>query len=237
MSTERDIIIERLEQKLAVRDKEIAQIQETLRESILVEMEKRFIDKIKLRESTLEDLRTKFGEKINEIIQMNKTLRDSVLGQKKTETDVIRQCEIRMEKMEHRLIGLNSAYDGVMKELLDQKSIINEIRPPRPKEERRQRMDAKQEAKQDVKQEVKPRDETKPAEKQRPKSEYIIADNYIPREKRKPPQAIIEAEDKPLDSEAKEQEQLKEQIRKPSTRKSEKIMEGVEISETLKRGK
>src|SRR5659263_536725 len=107
MSTERDIIIERLEQKLAVRDKEIAQIQETLRESILVEMEKRFIDKIKLRESTLEDLRTKFGEKINEIIQMNKTLRDSVLGQKKTEIDIMRQYDNRIERMERKLIELN----------------------------------------------------------------------------------------------------------------------------------
>jgi len=234
MSTERDIIIERLEQKLAARDKEIAQIQETLRESILIEMEKRFIDKIKLRESTLEDLRTKFGEKINEIIQMNKTLRDSVLGQKKTETDVIRQCETRMERMEHRLIELNSAYDGVMKELLDQKSIINEIRPPRPKEERRQRTDVRQEAKQDVKQEVKPKEEAKPAE--RPKTQYIIADNYIPREKKKP-NPIIEADEKPIDAEEKAKEQLKEQLRKPAIKKSEKIMEGVEISETLKRGK
>ena len=150
------------------------------------------LDKIKLRESTLEDLRTKFGEKINEIIQMNKTLRDSVLGQKKTETDVIRQCETRMERMERRLIELNSAYDGVMKELLDQKSIIQEIRPPRPKEERRPRTEESRKSKP----EVKPKEEAKPAEKQRPKTEYIIADNYIPREKRKPPQAIIEAEDK-----------------------------------------
>jgi hypothetical protein len=237
MSTERDIIIERLEQKLAARDKEIAQIQDTLRESILIEMEKRFLDKIKLRESTLEDIRTKFSEKINEIINMNKTLRDSVLGQKKTETDVIHQCETRMEKMERRLVELNSAYDGVMKELLDQKSIINEIRPPRPKEERRQRTDVRQEARQDVKPEVKTKEEAKPAEKQRPKTEYIIADNYIPREKRKPSQQIIEAEDKPIDAEVKEKEQLKEPFRKPLAKKSEKIMEGVEISETLKRGK
>jgi hypothetical protein len=236
MSTERDIIIERLEQKLAARDKEIAQIQETLRESILIEMEKRFLDKIKLRESTLEDIRTKFGEKITEIIEMNKTLRDSVLGQKQSETDVIHQCEARLERIERRLVELNSAYDGVMKELLDQKSIINEIRPPRPKEERRQRIDAKQELKQDVKPE-KPKEETKPAEKQRPKTEYIIADNYIPREKRKPPQAIIEAEEKTPDAEVKDKEQVKEPIRKPSIKKSEKIMEGVEISETLRRGK
>ncbi len=237
MSTERDIIIERLEQKLAARDKEITHIQETLRESILIEMEKRFIDKIKLRESTLEDLRTKFSEKINEIISMNKTLRDSVLGQKKTETDVVRQCETRMERMEHRLIELNSAYDGVMKELLDQKSIIQEIRPPRPKEERRTRTEAKPDERPEAKPEVKHKEEAKPPEKLRPKTEYIIADNYIPREKRKPPQQIIEAEDKPIDAEVKEKEQLKEPLRKPAAKKSEKIMEGVEISETLKRGK
>lgn len=230
MSTERDIIIERLEQKLAARDKEITQIQETLRESILIEMEKRFIDKIKLRESTLEDLRTKFSEKINEIISMNKTLRDSVLGQKKAETDVLHQCETRMERMEHRLVELNSAYDGVMKELLDQKSILQEIRPPRPKEERRTRTEGKTEEKQDVKH----KEEAKPAEKQRPKPEYIIADNYIPREKRKPPQKIIEAEET---AEGNEKEQQKEPLRKPAAKKSEKIMEGVEISETLKRGK
>ena len=88
MSTERDIIIERLEQKLAARDKEFTQMQEALRESIVIEMEKRFTDKIKLRESTLEDMRTKFGEKINEIIQMNKSLRDSVMEKKNTETNI-----------------------------------------------------------------------------------------------------------------------------------------------------
>ncbi|MCX9085064.1 MAG: hypothetical protein OIN87_09745 [Candidatus Methanoperedens sp.] len=237
MSTERDIIIERLEQKLAARDKEIAQIQETLRESILIEMEKRFIDKIKLRESTLEDLRTKFGEKINEIISMNKTLRDSLLGQKKIETDVVRQCETRMEKMERRLVELNSAYDGVMKELLDQKSIIHEIMPAKPKEERRPRTEGRQEIKPEVRSEVKAREEGKPAEKQRPKMEYIIADNYIPRDKRKPPQKIIEAEEKPQETEEKEKDQQREHLKKPLTKKSEKIMEGVEISETLKRGK
>jgi hypothetical protein len=235
MSTERDIIIERLEQKLAARDKEIMQIQETLRESILIEMEKRFIDKIKLRESTLEDLRTKFSEKINEIITMNKTLRDSVLGQKKTETDVVRQCETRMERMEHRLIELNSAYDGVMKELLDQKSLLQEIRPPRPKEERRTRTEGRPEERQEAKPEVKHKEEAKPVEKQRPKPEYIIADNYIPREKRKPQPQIIEADEKPIETEEKAQQ--KELPRKSVSKKSEKIMEGVEISETLKRGK
>jgi hypothetical protein len=218
MSTERDIIIERLEQKLAARDKEFTQMQEALRESIVIDMEKRFTDKIKLRESTLEDMRTKFGEKINEIIQMNKSLRDSVMEKKNTETNTLRNYETRMERMERRLIELNSAYDGVMKELLDQKSIIQELRPPKPKEE------------------TKRKEEAKPAEKERPKTQYIIADNYVPREKRK--QApIIEANEKPIDADEKAREQQKEQLKKPTSKKSEKIMEGVEISETLRRGK
>ncbi len=225
MSTERDIIIERLEQKLAARDKEFAQMQESLRESIIIEMEKRFSDKIKLRESTLEDMRFKFGEKINEIIQMNKSLRDSIMEKKKTETDILNQCENRMERMEHRLIELNNAYDGVMKELLDQKSIIQELRPPKPKEELRPR---------DVrpKEEIKPKEAAKP---ERPKTQYIIADNYVPRDQRKQ-QPIIEADEKPIHTDEKNKN-LKEQSKKPTIRKSEKIMEGVEISETLKRGK
>jgi len=230
MSTERDIIIERLEQKLAARDKEFTQMQEALRESIVIEMEKRFTDKIKLRESTLEDMRTKFGEKINEIIQMNKSLRDSVMEKKNTETSTLRNYETRMERMERRLIELNSAYDGVMKELLDQKSIIQELRPPKPREELRARQEVK------PKEETKRKEEAKPAEKERPKTQYIIADNYVPREKRK--QApIIEANEKPIDADEKAREQQKEQLKKPTSKKSEKIMEGVEISETLRRGK
>ncbi|MFZ3168928.1 MAG: hypothetical protein WA130_15040 [Candidatus Methanoperedens sp.] len=230
MSTERDIIIERLEQKLAARDKEFTQMQEALRESIVIEMEKRFTDKIKLRESTLEDMRTKFGEKINEIIQMNKSLRDSVMEKKNTETNTLRNYETRMERMERRLIELNSAYDGVMKELLDQKSIIQELRPPKPREELRARQEVK------PKEETKRKEEAKPAEKERPKTQYIIADNYVPREKRK--QApIIEANEKPIDADEKAREQQKEQLKKPTSKKSEKIMEGVEISETLRRGK
>lgn len=230
MSTERDIIIERLEQKLAARDKEFTQMQEALRESIVIEMEKRFTDKIKLRESTLEDMRTKFGEKINEIIQMNKSLRDSVMEKKNTETNSLRNYETRMERMERRLIELNSAYDGVMKELLDQKSIIQELRPPKPREELRARQEVK------PKEETKRKEEAKPAEKERPKTQYIIADNYVPREKRK--QApIIEANEKPIDADEKAREQQKEQLKKPTSKKSEKIMEGVEISETLRRGK
>ena len=220
MSTERDIIIERLEQKLAARDKEIAQMQESLRESIITEMEKRFTDKIKLRESTLDELRMKFSEKINEIIEMNKSLRDSLLEQQKSKSDTVREWENRMDRLEHRLMELNSSYDGVMKELLDQKSIIHELHAKKP---------LKEEPK--IKQEIKPKEE-KPPEKPKPKGEYIVAGNYMPKEKRK--QApIIEAEDKMIVSDEKE----KEQFKKPSVKKSARVVEGVEIIETLKRGK
>jgi len=224
MSTERDIIIERLEQKLAARDKEISQIQESLRESILIEMEKRFTDKIKLRESTLDEIRIKFGEKIKEIIEMNRSLRDSLLEQRKSESDTVRECESRMDRLERRLIELNSSYDGVMEELLDQKSIIQELKPTKP-------APVKQEPK--VKPEIKHPEEAKPAEKPKPKGEYIIAGNYIPKEKRKQ-QPIIEAEEKPIVADEKPAEK---EIRKPSVKKSEKVIEGVEIIETLKRGK
>ncbi len=223
MSTERDIIIERLEQKLAARDNEIAKMQESLRESIILEMEKRFTDKIKLRESTLDELSKKFGEKVNEIIEMNRSLRDSLLEQRKLEKDSVRECTNRMDRLERRLVELNSSYDGVMKELLDQKSIIQELTAKKVvKEEPITRHE--------VKQEVKPKAETKPAEKTRPKTEYIVADNYIPKEKRK--QApIIEAEEKTIVADEKENVQLK----KPPLKKSEKVMEGVEIVETLKK--
>ncbi len=194
MSTERDIIIERLEQKLAARDKEIAQMQESLRESIIMEVEKRFTDKIKVR--------------------------DSLFEQQKPAIDAVRACENRMDRLEHRLIELNSSYDGVMKELLDQKSLIQELLAKKM---------VKEEPK--VKQLVKPREEKSP-EKPKPKGEYIVAGNYMPKEKKK--QApIIEAEDKTIVSDEKE----KEQFKKPSVKKRERVAEGVEIIETLKRGK
>ena len=222
MSTERDIIIERLEQKLAAKDKEIAQMQESLRESIIMEVEKRFADKIKLRESTLDDIRMKFSEKVNEIIEMNKSLRDSLLDQQKSKGSAVRECENRMDRLEHRLIELNSAYDGVMKELLDQKSIIQELHIKKP-------VQVKEEPK--IKQEVKPTEE-KPPEKPKPKNEYIVAGNYVPKEKRK--QApVIEAEEKTIVADDRQKELLK----KPSVKKSERVVEGVEMVETLKRGK
>jgi hypothetical protein len=220
MSTERDIIIERLEQKLAARDKEFAQMQESLRESIINEMEKRFGEKLKLRESTVDEIRMKFGEKINEIVEMNKSLRDSLLEQRKSEPDSIREMETRLSRMERRLMELNSNYDGVMKELLDQKSIIHEIgykKPtPTPKAEPKPTTPAE-----------------KIPEKPKPKGEYIIADNYVPKDKRKPV-AIIEADEIKVNDDAKPPE-VKEQPKKPEVRKSQRVSEGVEIVETLKK--
>ncbi len=215
MSTERDIIIERLEQKLAARDAEIEKIQDTLRESIITEMEKRFADKIKLRESTLDEIRLKFGEKVNEILEMNKSLRDSVEKLKSGITDAE-----RMNRIERRLIELNSAYDGVMKELLDQKSLIQEFAPRKPRRE---------EPRPAIKEEAKPAE--KPAEKPKPKGEYIIADNYVPRGSRKKEQTVIEAEEKPIADKPEE----KPQIKKPETKRSERVKEGVEIFETPKK--
>ncbi len=226
MSTERDIIIERLEQKLAAKDKEIAQMQETLRESIIAEMEKRFADKLKLRESTLEELKIKFSEKVNEILEMNKSLRDSLLEQQKSKSSALRECENRMDRLERRLIELNSGYDGVMKELLDQKSIIQELQIKKINEEPK----VEPKVKQEIKHEVKP--EEKPAEKPKPKSEYIVAGTYVPKEKRKQV-PVIEAEEKTIVSDEKE----KELFKKPTLKKSARVVEGVEIVETLKRGK
>ncbi|HEY9247376.1 MAG TPA: hypothetical protein VIO11_11060, partial [Candidatus Methanoperedens sp.] len=183
MSTERDIIIERLEQKLAARDKEFAQMQESLRESVIAEMEKRFADKIKLRESTLDEIKMKFTEKVNEIIDMNKSLRDSMLEQRRSESTK-QEAEKRMDRIERRLMELNSSYDGVMKELLDQKSILQEMRPKKAvKEEPKPKLD------------IKPKEEVKPQEKPKPRGEYIIAENYAPQERKKQ-QVMIEAEEK-----------------------------------------
>jgi len=219
MSTERDIIIERLEQKLAARDKEFEKMQESLKADILAEMEKRFADKVKLRESTLEEFKVKFNDKVKEIIDMNKSLRDSVLEQRKSEA-AAQDAEKRMERIERRLMELNSSYDGVMKELLDQKSILQELRPKKVVKE------------EPVKQEAKPKEE-KPPEKQKPKSEYIIAENYQPRERKKQ-QTVIEAEDKPVKAEEKAEEKIP---RKQEGKRSERAKEGVEIFETPKRGR
>jgi len=220
MSTERDIIIERLEQKLAARDKDFAQMQESLRESLINEMEKRFGEKLKLRESTVDEIKTKFGEKFNEIVEMNKSLRDSLLEQRKSEPDSIREMENRLGRIERRLMELNSNYEGVMKELLDQKSIIQEFKykkpVPTPKAEPKTSPPAE-----------------KAPEKPKPKGEYIIADNYIPKDKRKPV-AIIEADEIKAVDDLKPPE-MKELPKKPEVKKSQRVSEGVEIVETLKK--
>ncbi len=210
MSTERDIIIERLEQKLAARDKEIEKMQEMLRESIIKEIEKQFTEKLlKLRESTLEDISTKFVGKINGIME-----------QQKSELNALKENETRVSKIEHRLTELSSDYDGVMKELLDQKSIIQELLAKKPRKEEKIEEPA-------PKKEVKP-----PQEKQKPKGEYIIAENYTPKEKKKE-QIIIEAEERV----ALEEDKPAERFKKPEVRKSERAKEGVEIIETPKRGR
>ncbi len=186
MSAERDIIIERLEAKLAAKDKEFEQMQESLRETIIEEIENKFADKLKLRESTIDDIKMKFADKVNEILEMNKSLRDSVLEQQSSKSGVMKETEDRINRLERRLVELNSAYEGVMKELLDQKSLIQEIRP---RKTGREELSAKPEIKSKdefipstnkvinkSKSEVKSREDEKP----KPKGEYIIAENYAP---------------------------------------------------------
>lgn len=221
MSAERDIIIERLEQKLAAKDREFEQMQESLRETIFEEIEKRFADKINLRESTLDDIRMKFADKVNEILEMNKSLRDSVLQQQTARSDAMIETEERMNRLERRLVELNSAYEGVMNELLDQKSIIQELKPRKTgREETSSRP------------EIRSKEEVK--EKPKPKGEYIIAENYVPKDKRKQ-QVIIEAEDKTIV--ADDNAAMEERSKKPLVKRSERVKEGVEIFETPKRGR
>ncbi len=221
MSAERDIIIERLEQKLAAKDREFEQMQESLRETIFEEIEKRFADKINLRESTLDDIRMKFADKVNEILEMNKSLRDSVLKQQTARSDAMIETEERMNRFERRLVELNSAYEGVMNELLDQKSIIQELKPRKTgREETSSRP------------EIKSKEEVK--EKPKPKGEYIIAENYVPKDKRKQ-QIIIEADEKVIV--ADDNAAIEERSKKPLVKRSERVKEGVEIFETPKRGR
>lgn len=242
MSAERDIIIERLEQKLAAKDREFEQIQESLRETIIEEIEKRFADKLNLRESTLDDIRMKFEEKVNEILEMNKSLRDSVLEQQTARSDAMIETEERMNRFERRLVELNSAYDGVMKELLDQKSLIQELKSrktgreePAVKLEIRSKdefMSSTNKLMDKRKGDVKPWEEVN--EKPKPKGEYIIAENYVPKDKRKQ-QVIIEAEEKMIVSD--DIAEKNEKFKKPMVKRSERKSEGVEIYETPKRGR
>ncbi len=219
MSTERDIIIERLEQKLAAKDREFEQMQESLRETIIEEIEKRFFDKLKY----------------------------SVLEQQNARSDIEKQTEERINRLERRLVELNSAYEGVMKELLDQKSIIQELKPkkigreePGAKFEMRTKdelMSATYKMHDKQKEEAKPKEDVKQPEKPKQKGEYIVADNYVPKDKRKQ-QVIIEAEDKAEDKKLPDNKaEQKQVLNKSMFKKSERVNEGVEIYENPKRGR
>lgn len=219
MSTERDIIIERLEQKLAAKDREFEQIQESLRETIIKEIENRFADKLKY----------------------------SVLEQQIARSDIEKQTEERINRLERRLVELNSAYEGVMKELLDQKSIIQELKPkkigreePGAKFEMRTKdelMSATYKMHDKQKEEAKPKEDVKQPEKPKQKGEYIVADNYVPKDKRKQ-QVIIEAEDKAEDKKLPDNKaEQKQVLNKSMFKRSERVNEGVEIYENPKRGR
>ncbi len=246
MSTERDIIIERLEQKLAAKDKEFEQMQESLRGTIIEEIESRFADKLKLRESTIDDIKMKLGQKVNDILEMNKSLRDSVLEQQTTRSENEKQAEERINRLERRLVELNSAFEGVMKELLDQKSIIQEIKPKKiGREDHGARVEARKDEflqptykMQDKPKEVaKPKEEVKQPEKPKPKNEYIVADNYVPKDKKKQ-QVIIEADEKPEDKKTSDDKpEQKQVLNKSMFKRSERVNEGVEIYENPKRGR
>ncbi|MBU4138587.1 MAG: hypothetical protein KJ729_01385 [Euryarchaeota archaeon] len=242
MSAERDIIIERLEAKLAAKDREFEQMQESLRETIIEEIEIKFADKLKLRESTIDDIKTRFAEKVTEILEMNKSLRDSVLEQQSSKSGALKETEERMNRLERRLVEINSNYEGVMKELLDQKSIIQEFKPRKTGREEPS-----------AKVEIRSRDEfipftpklmdkrkgdVKPVEgvneKPKPKGEYIIAENYVPKDKRKQ-QVVIEADEKTIVSD--DIAEKNEKFIKPVVKRSERKSEGVEIYETPKRGR
>ena len=247
MSTERDIIIERLEQKLAAKDKEFEQMQESLRETIFEEIEIRFADKLKLRESTIDEIKIKLGQKVNDILEMNKSLRDSVLEQQNARSENERQAEEKINRLERRLVELNSAYEGVMKELLDQKSIIQELKPKkigreepgarvetRPKDDL---MSATYKMHDKPKEAAKPREEVKQPEKPKAKNEYIVADNYVPKDKRKQ-QVIIEAEEKAEDKNISDDKpEQKQVLNKSIFKRSQRVNEGVEIYENPKRGR
>jgi hypothetical protein len=221
MTIERDIIIERLEQKLTARDAEIQKMHDSLKESVINEIEKKFTDKMKVRESTLDEIRIKFGEKVNQILEMNKSLQDS-FEQLKSRTLVVDAD--KLDRIERRVIELSSAYDGVMAELLDQKSLIHELVPKKP---RKDELKPRQQVKEDA------GSVEKPDEKSKPKSEYIIADTYVPKGDKKKEQIVIEAEEKAIKVEELPEE--KTQKKKTEIKKSERVREGVEIYETPKK--
>ena len=84
ISENRDILVERLEQKLVAKEREINELKSSIKESIVEE----------LREGMKEDL----------------------------------DFDKRISVLENKLSDISQSYNGVMKELLDQKTIIRDIK-------------------------------------------------------------------------------------------------------------
>lgn len=84
ISENRDILVERLEQKLVAKEREINELRDSIKESIVEE----------LREGMKEDL----------------------------------DFDKRISVLENKLRDLSLSYEGVMKELLDQKTIIKDMK-------------------------------------------------------------------------------------------------------------
>ena len=84
LSENRDILVERLEQKLVAKEREINELRDSIKESIVEE----------LREGMKEDL----------------------------------DFDKRISVLENKLRDISLSYDGVMKELLDQKIIIQDMK-------------------------------------------------------------------------------------------------------------
>ena len=84
ISENRDILVERLEQKLVAKEREINELKSSIKESIVEE----------LREGMKEDL----------------------------------DFDKRISVLENKLRDLSLSYDGVLKELLDQKTIIQDMK-------------------------------------------------------------------------------------------------------------
>jgi len=84
ISENRDILVERLEQKLVAKEREVNELRSSIKESIVEE----------LREGMKEDL----------------------------------NFDKRISVLENKLKDISQSYNGVMKELLDQKTIIRDIK-------------------------------------------------------------------------------------------------------------
>lgn len=134
----RDILVERLEQKLVSREKEINELRKSLKDSILSE----------LREN----------------------MNDEVIVEK------------RLSTLEKKVKDMSLAYDGVMKELLDQKTVIQDLKVKYLKNEMPLKTE-RQSPLPEVKAQKKSDD--KPEAASKPESQYIIAESEEPRLKSK----------------------------------------------------